>query len=409
MFCGICLQAKGTGSTYFFNGDPPDVKNWVNGFDDWNNYRSYKVWEDHSQCQGHRNCIDHLYSRLYCDVRQIVVDQGQAFRTKCQMENRHFFGCVIQSVLHLANMGDSLFGSHSQDGKVRKTMELLSSQSPYMKKILQKSGRNEYFQSAITHSDDVDFILTCLTQQVMEAQFKILENAQYACIIADEWSCTYSSVEYVSVSVQYSNEDLSVDTKFLGFFPIKSTGATEVTSAIINSLCQVNPHLGLDKVVAQTYDGAANMQGDKTGVQRRIRSEYCFFAVSMHCLNHQLQLDIKKHAKGNRLIEDVLSYCSILVKLYKYSAKRSMMLIDITKLEIRDNDGYQRSEFTTVIGKVLGLCVTRWICRAKALHRLYRGYFQQIKGFVYILITKDLRQKLNREHSAEIVGLLSKM
>jgi hypothetical protein len=175
VFCGICKKAKETGSNQFVSGDPADVKKWVNGFDDWNNYGTVKVWQEHASSMSHKQSIEHLHNRLFSDIRQNVLGRGQAFRTKCQEENRHFFGCVVRSVLHLAKMGDAFFGHHSHDGKLRKTLELLSSQAPYMKRYLDKSQKNNYRQTAL-HHDDVNFILRNITKQVLVHKFKQLEK-----------------------------------------------------------------------------------------------------------------------------------------------------------------------------------------------------------------------------------------
>lgn len=106
--------------------------------------------------------------------------------------------------------------------------------------------------------------------QVPEAKFKILNDCMFACIIADEWSTIISSKEYTSVlSVQYVMENLEVGTIFLCYIPIKSTSAEDVTRAIITALNQLAPVFTLDfnVFVGQTYDGAANMQGRRSGVQ----------------------------------------------------------------------------------------------------------------------------------------------
>jgi len=59
--------------------DPPDVKKWANGFDDWNNHGKSRVWEDHTSSLGHKPSVEHLYNRFSTDVRQSIMDQHQAF------------------------------------------------------------------------------------------------------------------------------------------------------------------------------------------------------------------------------------------------------------------------------------------------------------------------------------------
>jgi len=210
-----------------------------------------------------------------------------------------------------------------------------------------------------------------------------------------------------NLSLQYVTDNLETGTVILGYIAMKSTCALDVTNAIIDAMQQEAPHIQIDFniVVGQTYDGAANMQGHKSGVQKHIRSNYCFFAIPNHCWNHQIQLAVKQETSGHVLISNTLSYCSIIVKLYKYSPQRSEILKHI-KIELKNE--HRSSEFTTTVGKVLGLCVTQWTCHAHSLKCMKNGYVVQLIGFAKIIVTKVLQQKLKTDHKAEIIGMISK-
>ena len=201
-------------------------------------------------------------------------------------------------------------------------------------------------------------------------------------------------------------KDLSVETIFLVFIHIKSILAEEITRAIFDAMQKINPTFQYKKVFAQTYDGANNMQGKHGGVQAMVRRQKCYFALPNHCWNHQLQLGVKKGVKGHSLIENTLSYCEIIVKLYKYSPKRHKILMDI---KVQLCDSLATCQFTIAVGKLLGLCVTRWTCRAKSLMNYFNTYFAQLKGFVTIMSDKELNKRLQTEQKNEIVGMLSKL
>ena len=72
------------------------------------------------------------------------------------------------------------------------------------------------------------------------------------------------------------------------------------------------------------------------------------------------------------------------------------------------NDQFGTCEFTTTVGKVLGLCSTRWTCHAESLGQISQCYFAQFKAFVHIMTTKEEHQKLNTEHKNEIVSMITK-
>ena len=79
----------------------------------------------------------------------------------------------------------------------------------------------------------------------------------------------------------------------------KSIAAEHVTRAIIDTLRKINPGLDPNKIIAQTYNRAANIQEKNSGVQKRVREIYVFFAMPFHYINHQQQLTVKGEAKGH--------------------------------------------------------------------------------------------------------------
>ena len=55
--------------------------------------------------------------------------------------------------------------------------------------------------------------------------------------------------------------------------------AETVTAAIVNTSSEFKDKVDLRKIIiAQTYDGAMNVQGHLTGVQQRIRKDFAPFA-----------------------------------------------------------------------------------------------------------------------------------
>ena len=127
------------------------------------------------------------------------------------------------------------------------------------------------------HPNDIKFCINEMAKQVRQKVMSILASSLYFCIIADEWSCKHSKKEYVSVSLCYVKQDLTYGTVFIRFFVIPNTKAVEVTRAIIKALSVEEPKVDLSKGTAQTYDGAKNMQGHLSGVQKRIKDGYCPF------------------------------------------------------------------------------------------------------------------------------------
>jgi len=204
------------------------------------------------------------------------------------------------------------------------------------------------------HHENISFCINEMASQIKTHVMSLLQSAVYCCIIADEWTCKHSNKGYTSVSLRYVNNDLKVGTCFLGYIKIPSTKAVHVKEAIIKALTRQLPGVNFNKITAQMYDGASNMQGHLSGVQYRIKIEYCPFALNLHCVNHQVKLSVKVMNNGHNLVTRITDNCKIIVKLINYSPKRGASLervIGIIKSGIRAPPSY----YTTLTKKVLTL------------------------------------------------------
>ena len=67
----------------------------------------------------------------------------------------------------------------------------------------------------------------------------------------------------------------------LGFTNIPNTRAENVTSAIMHAIQRDEPQVDLNKCTAQMYDGAIVMQGNLSGVQKRIKDNHCKFGLNL--------------------------------------------------------------------------------------------------------------------------------
>ena len=70
----------------------------------------------------------------------------------------------------------------------------------------------------------------------------------------------------------------------------------------------------------QAYDGAANMQGKRSGVASRFLSENPA-AIPVHCFAHSLNLCLQGIGKKVVCIRDAIEIVKEVVKLFPYSPK----------------------------------------------------------------------------------------
>nr|CAH7725218.1 unnamed protein product [Callosobruchus chinensis] len=81
------------------------------------------------------------------------------------------------------------------------------------------------------------------------------------------------------------------------FFATHNISAKNLTADILGILDPILEN-SKDKLIAQSYDGAAVMSGRNTGVQARIKEKYNF-AHFVHCYAHQLNLIMSQAASQN--------------------------------------------------------------------------------------------------------------
>lgn len=77
--------------------------------------------------------------------------------------------------------------------------------------------------------------------------------------------------------------------RFFEFVPILSATAGSIADAILERLNSVFTEEEKSKFIAQAYDGASVMRGERAGVQQKVREEYKN-AHYLHCYAHQLNL-----------------------------------------------------------------------------------------------------------------------
>ena len=149
----------------------------------------------------------------------------------------------------------------------------------------------------------------------------------------------------------------------------------------------------------QTYDGASNMMGHKSGVAKQIR-EIQPKALETHCHGHALSLSVKDLTNQSKLLSDVIDTVGEITVLVKYSPKREQLLGSIqSNIECDEND--ESLGQPTSLSK---LCVTRWTVRATTYMKVLTNYDSLMK-----LWDISLQGSLDRETRARIIGCQAQM
>jgi hypothetical protein len=96
--------------------------------------------------------------------------------------------------------------------------------------------------------------------------------------------------EQLAVSMRYVDELFYIREYFFGFWECRSTSSQALFSLLKKILIEYK--LNIHNIVAQNYDGASNMSGEKAGLSTLVKAVNPM-AIYVHCYAHKLSLGLK--------------------------------------------------------------------------------------------------------------------
>ena len=174
---------------------------------------------------------------------------------------------------------------------------------------------------------------------------------------------TFQTKEQLTFCVRWIDEKLDAHEDFLGFYNVPNISSETIVSVIKDALIRLQ--LSLDSCRGQCYDGASNMLGLKSGVERKL-CDIQPKARATHCHAHSLSLCVKDATHRCKVLSDAMDIGSEIVVLVKYSPKRENLLGDI-----KDNI---EQDFDKASGGLTKLSATRWTVRASCFQRILDNY-----------------------------------
>lgn len=132
-------------------------------------------------------------------------------------------------------------------------------------------------------------ILSLLSQYVQNYLINQIKNAKYFSIIIDE-TTDNSCTEQVSICFRKVDDNFNISKLFLGFFVTEYSNYIALFTLITNVLTKFG--LTISDCRGQCYDGAANVSGYISGLQKRI-VDLENRAMKVHCVAHTLNLVVQ--------------------------------------------------------------------------------------------------------------------
>ncbi|XP_072042789.1 zinc finger MYM-type protein 1-like [Amphiura filiformis] len=136
-------------------------------------------------------------------------------------------------------------------------------------------------------------LLQCMYEVYLDHVESEIEQCNFISVQADETTDVSCKCQVVIV-IRYTLNG-EIKERFMGFQEAKEKHADALTKIITDVLCKYNVK---NKLIAQTYDGAATMKGRINGVQAQIRKDYPL-AYFVHCYAHQLNLVMEQACSKN--------------------------------------------------------------------------------------------------------------
>lgn len=145
-------------------------------------------------------------------------------------------------------------------------------------------------------------------------------DAKYFALMLDE-STDASVKEQASFCFRYVTNDLIVNETFVGFYETAATDAGTLFAITTDVLKRFE--LSLENCRGQCFDGASNMAGHKSGLQKRI-SDIESRALFVHCISHSLSLAFQDSICVIPQCRDAMNQIKARISLILYVSRRSV-------------------------------------------------------------------------------------
>lgn len=282
-------------------------------------------------------------------------------------KNRSLLCRLIDAVRYLSTHELSFRGNQEESasfnqGNYKDLLDLLAKYDETLKTHLESDpifkGRSKTIQNDLIQS---------LSTSVLSTISDELKTANFVAIGVDETTDISCNTQF-ALTVRYVVKS-SVVERFLGFTNISGkTNADSIAKLIFEKLEEFKIS---EKLIAQTYDGAATMAGNNTGVQRQVLDRYPA-AVFIHCWAHKLNLVLQNAVSGNRDSKLFFSTVDGLHSFFSRSPKRMAVL--------KQHDSKIH---------ITAPSRTRWTFKARALDNLLKNYATLLAFFNDVIDDPD--------------------
>ena len=378
LYCWPCLLFQ-----------PKANQSWTDG--GYNNYKNIL-----SDCKYHSKSLSHLssYKSLKTfgkyDIVTAISESAKLEKeqhNKAVEENRQYLKQLTNAVLYLGRQ-ELPFRGHDEGsdslnrGNYRELLQCFAEiDSVFASRLSTKEGSKQFSGvSSIIQNDLIQAIRNVIANEIRSE----VDKAPFISVQADETSDCAMHAQ-LSIIIRYVYEE-KVYERFLGFYEVSddksATRLVDVIATALNSFSDVK-----NKLVCQTYDGAAVMAGTLNGVQSKLKDKGFKHAHFIHCYAHRLNLVLSKSAEKVSGVKMFFSHLRAFSKFSSSSTKR-------------------KSVFRQFNLNVPSLCETRWCYRSRTVSSIKMQHGNLKSAFISIL---DHSEKWDEDTLCKTDNLLAKL
>ncbi|CAN7980597.1 unnamed protein product [Ixodes pacificus] len=368
VFCHECRQRyEEQGNANAGSMEPAFVKA---GFNNWK--KAIEKFRSHEKSQFHTDSVSrHLSRQGGIPVLRLLSQQC----SKQQEEARVVLRVIVSSLRYLCRTGQALRGRGKGDGNLLDLLEERSEDVPALKTWLTK--RDKWISGDVQNE-----LIEIMAHTVQREIVKDVKSSPFYGIIADGTTDINGDEQFTFCVRWVLSETLEVREEYLGMYNAPDSRADTLYSAIKDMILR----LGLDFhcLRGHCFDGAANMSGRFSGVQKRIRDSEPR-SLYVHCSNHCLDLVLQEASRSCDIIGDALSTVKDVSNAILDSKKRKSVYADVviaTGCEAAVETGSRPNN-------LLPLCPTRWTVRVKSMQRFVENYARVQETLKVFLQTAD--------------------
>jgi hypothetical protein len=315
MFCFPCLLFSDSSSVWSRTGFT-DINNLTNSakkhmqtekhlrsclsLHDFGNYRIETFFENTFDVHNRKVTKNRQLMERFIDTVVLLGKQELPFRGHDEKSCSINRGNYVEMLNYLSKY-DSVLDSHLE--------QCSSSQNPTF------SGLSPDIQNDLIHC------IACVIRDHIKLE---INNSQFVSTMIDE-TPDVSHREQLTTIFRYVTES-GVEERFVGFFDVSGSRNADILSSKLIEILE--EYRCKDKLIGQSYDGAAVMSGEHRGVQAKIR-EVCPMAVFVPCYAHILNLVLSRSLENISELKIFFGYINKIVRFFNKSSKRSNLLKQI--------------------------------------------------------------------------------